>query len=294
MEEFLQQVINGLVLGSIYSLIAVGLSLIFGVIRVVQWAHGEVYMVGAFIGYYLTTALQLSYFVSLILTIVIMALFGVIMERFVFRPMIRLSGGLGHATTLGAIGLSILLLNGANIVFGTLTRRFQPTELSSSITLGPVNITLQRVVVFFVSIILIIALAWFMKKTITGKTMHAMSQDRTAASLMGIDVNKTASLSFLIGSALAGAAGILIAPIFLVYPNMSGIAVSKAFPVVVLGGLGYVEGAIFSGFILGLAEAMTAAYISSAYKDVVAFILLILVLYIKPEGLFGKNVIEKV
>ncbi len=291
MEEFFQQIVNGLVLGSIYALIAVGLSQIFGVIRVIQWAHGEVYMIGAYVGFFLTVHVGLHYLASLVLATIFMGLFGVLMEVVVFRPLRNYPS---ISTTLGAIGLSVFLLNAANVFFTPEPQRFPLSYVNIILHLGPLTITYQRVVVFVVALLLIIALSLFIKKTLIGKSMIAMSEDMQAASLMGIDVNFTAALAFAIGSALAGTAGVLISPIFLLYPQMSGIAVSKAFPVVVLGGLGSIEGAILSGYILGLTESLMSGYISSAYKDLPAFVILILVLYLRPQGLLGRKIVEKV
>ena len=291
MDQFLQQLINGLVLGSIYALIAVGLSLIFGVIREMQWAHGEVYMIGAYAGYFMTVRLGLPYLASLCLAILFSAILGIVMEFLVFRPMRNFPK---ISTNLGAIGLSIFLLNAANLLFSPEPQIFPVEYVNVSLQIGDVFITLQRLIVFIVSFVLIISLSFFIKKTLIGKSMVAMSQDMQAASLMGIDVNFTAALAFAVGSGLAGAAGVLISPIFLLYPQMSGIAVAKAFPVVVLGGLGSVEGAILSGYLMGLAESLTVGYVSSAYKDIPAFVILILVLYLRPQGLLGKKVMEKV
>jgi len=291
MGEFLQQIINGLVLGSIYALIAVGLSQIFGVIRIIQWAHGEVYMIGAYVGFFLTVYMKLPYLLSLVIATLAMAVFGVIIETVVFRPLRNFPS---ISTTLGAIGLSVFLLNAANVFFTPEPQRFPLDYVNRIIQVGPLMVTYQRAVVFFISLLLILALSLFIKKTLVGKSMIAMSEDMQAASLMGIDVNFTAALAFAIGSALAGAAGVLISPIFLLYPQMSGIAVAKAFPVVVLGGLGSIEGAILSGYILGLTESLMSGYVSSAYKDLPAFIILILVLYLRPQGLLGRKIVEKV
>ena len=291
MEELLQQVVNGIILGSIYALIAVGLSQIFGVIHIIQWAHGEVYMIGAFVGFYLVTKAGVPYFLALILTIVIMGGFGAVIEKIVFRPLRKM--GI-MSTVLGAIGLSIFLLNAAQIIFSPEPQRFHVPFLDTKLKLGCINLTLNRLMILVVGFILIMLLSWFIRKHILGKAMLAMEQDMEAASLMGIDINNTAMLAFIIGSAMAGAAGCMIGPLFLVYPNMSIMAVNKAFPVVILGGLGNIEGAIAGGFIIGIAEVLTAAYIDSAYKDVVAFVILILVLYFKPEGIFGRKFTQKV
>lgn len=291
MIEILQQVVNGIILGSVYALIAVGLSLIFGVCRIIQWAHGEVYMLGAYMGYMLFITLGIPYFISLILTIILTAILGMLIERFIFRPLKKFPSIM---TNLGAIGLSFFLLNFAILFISSEPWGFPVPQLERVIAIGPIDLTLQRIIVFVVALVLILGLSLFIKKTVTGRAMLAMAQDPEAASLMGIDVNRTSALSFAIGSGLAGAAGIIIAPIFLLYPQMSQIAVAKGFPIVVLGGLGSVEGAIVGAYILGLVESLMVGFISSTYKDVVGFVILILILYFKPDGLFGQKIMEKV
>jgi branched-chain amino acid transport system permease protein len=291
MEEFLQQMVNGIITGSIYALIAVGLSQIFGVIHIIQWAHGEVYMIGAFVGFYLVMYAGVPYFAALIITIVFMGGFGAVIEKIVFRPLRKMGV---MSTVLGAIGLSIFLLNLSQIIFSPEPQRFHVPFLDTKLQFGFIHLTMNRLIIFLVGIVLIVFLSLFIRKSITGKAMLAMEQNMEAASLMGIDVNYTARIAFVIGSALAGAAGCLIGPLFLVYPNMSIMAVNKAFPVVILGGLGNIEGAIAGGFILGIVETLTAAYTDSAYKEVVGFIILILVLYFRPQGIFGRKVMNKV
>jgi len=291
MEEFFQQMVNGIILGSIYSLIAVGLSQIFGVVHIIQWAHGEVYMIGAFMSFYLVTKAGVPYFIALILVMIFMGFFGAVLEKIVFRPLRKLGM---MSTVLGAIGLSIFLLNFAQILFSPEPQRFHVPFLDKPLQFGMINLTVNRLVILLIGFTLIILLSWFVRKNIIGTAMLAVEQDMVAASLMGINVNYISMIAFMIGSAYAGAAGCLIGPLFLVYPNMSIIAVTKAFPVVILGGLGNIEGAIAGGFIIGIAESLTAAYISSAYKEIVAFVILMLVLYFKPEGLFGRKIMEKV
>jgi branched-chain amino acid transport system permease protein len=291
MEEFLQQMVNGIITGSIYALIAVGLSQIFGVIHIIQWAHGEVYMIGAFVGFYLVMYAGVPYFAALIITIVFMGGFGAVIEKIVFRPLRKMGV---MSTVLGAIGLSIFLLNLSQIIFSPEPQRFHVPFLDEKLQFGFIHLTMNRFIIIVVGIVLIMLLSLFIRKSITGKAMLAMEQNMEAASLMGIDVNYTARIAFMIGSALAGAAGCLIGPLFLVYPNMSIMAVNKAFPVVILGGLGNIEGAIAGGFILGIVETLTAAYIDSAYKEIVGFIILILVLYFRPQGIFGRKIMNKV
>lgn len=289
--ELLQQVVNGLILGSTYTLIALGLTLIYGILGIVNWAHGELYMLGAFVGLYLVVSLKLPFIIGLIGAMLIMAIFGVVLERIIFRP---LRGAPEMNVIIGTLGISIFLMNAAIVVFSPNPVRF-PTEFSDSyLSLLGVSITMQRLMIFVISICLIIGLSYLIKYTTIGKAMRACEQNMDAARLMGINVNKVAVITCAIGSALAAAAGTLVGPIFLVSPQMGLAIISKAFAVVILGGMGNVEGAIGAAFLLGLAESLTAGFISSDYKDIVAFLILISVLVVRPQGLFSKNYIEKV
>lgn len=289
--ELLQQIVNGLVLGSTYTLIALGLTLIYGILGIVNWAHGELYMLGAFVGLFLVVNLKLPFIIGLIGAMLIMAVFGVVLERVVFRP---LRGAPEMNVIIGTLGISIFLMNAAIVVFSPNPVRF-PTEYSDSyLSLLGVSITTQRLMVFVISIVLIIGLSYLIKYTTIGKAMRACEQNVDAAKLMGINVNQVGVIACAIGAALAAAAGTLVGPIFLVAPQMGLAIISKAFAVVILGGMGNVEGAIGAAFLLGLAESLTAGFISSDYKDIVAFFILISVLVVKPQGLFSKNYIEKV
>lgn len=291
MQELLQQVVNGLVLGSTYTLIALGLTMIYGILGIVNWAHGELYMLGAFVGLWLVVNFKLPFIVGLIGAMVIMAIFGMVMERLIFRP---LRGAPEMNMIIGTLGISIFLMNAAMVVFSPNPQRF-PTEFSADyLSFFGISITLQRLLVFCVTAALIVVLSYIIKHTTIGKAMRACEQNPTAARLMGIDVNKVSLVTCAIGAALAAAAGTLVGPIFLVSPQMGLMAIAKVFAVVILGGMGNVEGAIWAAFILGLAESLTAGFLSSYYKDVVTFFILIAVLIFKPAGLFGKNVIEKV
>ncbi|MCG2791819.1 MAG: branched-chain amino acid ABC transporter permease [Actinomycetia bacterium] len=288
---FFQQIANGLILGSQYTLIALGLTMIYGILGIINFAHGELFMIGAFVGYTLTIVYNLNFFLALLLSMFIMAVIGIVIEMVFIKPLRNLPV---TSTIIGTIGVSIFLLNGAILIFGPDPKRFLTPYVNKAVNIAGVAITQQRLFVFFISIILIVLLGQFIKKTKLGKAMRATSQNYEAANLMGIDIDYIAKITLVIGSALAGAAGTLIGPIFLVYPQMSIPAITKAFVVVILGGLGNVEGAIFSGFILGITESLTAGYFSSYYKDIVAFLMLILILLFKPEGIFGKHIIEKV
>jgi branched-chain amino acid transport system permease protein len=290
-QEIVQQLINGLVLGSTYALIGLGLTVIYGILGIVNWAHGEFYMLGAFAGLYLVVNWHLPFLVGLIGAMVIMALFGVIMEKLVFRP---LRGAHEMNMIIGTLGISIFLMNGAIALFSPNPLRF-PTEFSNAyLSFFGISITVQRLLVFVITVVLMMLFSYVIRYTTLGKAMRACEQNLNAARLMGIDVNKIFRVTCAVGAALAAAAGTLVGPIFLVSPAMGLLVIAKVFAVVILGGMGNVEGAIWAAFILGLTESITAGFISSDYKDVVTFLILIIALIFKPEGLFGRNQIEKV
>lgn len=290
-QEIIQQVANGLVLGSTYALIALGLTVIYGILGIVNWAHGELYMLGAFAGLFLVVNLHLPFLAGLVGAMAIMAVFGVVMERLVFRP-------LRHAdemnVIIGTLGISTFLMNAAMVVFSPNPMRF-PTEYSEQyFSFLGISITVQRLLVFVTTLILIALLNYVIQYTTIGKAMRACEQNPTAARLMGINLNRVSVITCAIGAALAAAAGTLVGPIFLVSPQMGLMTIGKVFAVVILGGMGNVQGAIWAAFILGLAESITAGFFSSYYKDIVTFVILIAVLIVKPQGLFGKNQVEKV
>lgn len=291
LQELAQQIANGLVLGSTYALIALGLTVIYGILGIVNWAHGELYMLGAFVGLYLVVNLHWPFFAGLVGAMAIMAACGVVMERLVFRP---LRGADEMNVIIGTLGISIFLMNAAMVLFSPNPVRF-PTEYAQQyITLLGVSVTVQRLLVFVTAIVLIALFTYIIKYTTIGKAMRACEQNPDAARLMGIDINRVAVVTCAIGAALAAAAGTLVGPIFLVSPQMGLMAIAKVFAVVIMGGMGNVPGAISAAFILGLAESLTAGFISSYYKDVVVFLILILVLIIRPQGLFGGQQVEKV
>ena len=291
MQELIQQIVNGLVLGSTYTLIALGLTMIYGILGIVNWAHGELYMLGAFVGLYLVATLKLPFLAGLVGAMFIMAAFGIVLERLVFRPLRRAPE---MNMIIGTLGISIFLMNASIILFSPNPVRF-PTEYSNEfLAFFGISITVQRLLVFIVAIALIIGLNYLIKYTSIGKAMRACEQNPDAAQLMGISINRISLITCAIGSALAAAAGTLVGPIFLVSPTMGLAAITKVFAVVILGGMGNVKGAIWASFILGLAESLTAGFLSSYYKDIVTFLILITVLVLKPQGIFGNNTVEKV
>lgn len=286
MTELAQQLINGLVMGGVYALMALGLTLIFGILDQVNFAHGELYMIGAYGAFYFLDLFGVGYFMAMFMAMVIVAILGVFYEWLLFRP-IR---GLGHLPAIiSSLGASIFLWNLSLKLFGSTPRQMRTEVSEVVITFFGISITLQRLLVIIIALGLIILLYLMIKKTRLGKAMRATAQNPEMAALLGIDINRIAEVTFLIGGALAGAAGSLIGPIFLIYPAMGLMACLKAFVVVILGGLGNVMGAVIAGFALGIIESLGAGFISSAYKDFFAFIVLILVLWARPEGFLGKT-----
>jgi branched-chain amino acid transport system permease protein len=288
---FFQQLLNGIVLGSIYTLIALGLTMIFGILDITNFAHGEFFMLGAFFTLLSSKILGLSFFPSMLVSMTAVAILGVIFERAAFRP---LRGSSPVNVMVGSLGLSILVQNSALLLWGADPQRLDTPYLDLVITFWGLQITAQRLLVIVLAIAMIIVLTAIIKKTRLGKAMRACAQDIEAAQWVGVNINRIAMATFVIGSALAASAGAIVGPIFLVYPTMGLVPVLKSFVVVVLGGMGNVPGAILGGFMIGIAENIATGFISPAYKDVIAFVILIVVLIIKPSGIFGHHVAEKV
>lgn len=292
MTEFLQQLVNGLSIGSIYALIALGYTMVYGIIKLINFAHGDIYMLGAFIGFSAITYFHLGFFSALILAMVVCALLGVIIERIAYKP---LRNATRIAALITAIGVSYVLEYGTQKVMGPNARPFPASIGSEIITLFGVQIKMQQIYILAITIILMVLLQFIVRKTKIGRSMRAVSVDADAAKLMGIDVDATISTTFAIGSALAGAAGVLVGLYYnSINPLMGMIPGIKAFVAAVFGGIGIIPGAMFGGFFIGIVETMVTAYGSSLYKDAVVYAILILILVIKPAGLLGKNVKEKV
>lgn len=295
MEGFVQQLINGVSLGSIYALIALGYTMVYGIINLINFAHGDVYMVGAYVGFYLTTSMGLGFIPSLILSMVVCALLGVVIEKLAYKP-IRKSSRIAALTT--AIAVSLILEYGMMARVGAETKTFRSDLLpKTSISLFDGNVILEakNIYIIAITIILMILLQFIVYKTKVGKSMRAVSQDKEAAELMGINSDRTISFTFAIGSALAGAAGVMVGAYYnSIHPLMGMAPGLKAFIAAVIGGIGIIPGAVFGGFFLGIIETFVSFAGASTYKDAVAFLILIVILIIKPSGLLGKNVKEKV
>jgi branched-chain amino acid transport system permease protein len=291
MIEFLQQTINGLVMGSSYVLTALGLTLILGMLDMINFAHGELLMVGAFVSVAIVTGLHLPYLVAIPAAMIVVALLGIIMERLAINPL-RNSNRIN--LLVSTLGVSIILQNAVQLIWGPDPKNLPSPYSEVQIHLGGMVLNGHRLFVVIVSAIFISILYYVIQKTKVGIAMRACAFDMETAKLMGIKAQSVIIITFAIGAGLAAVAGTLLAPVFSVYPTMGVMSTLKAFIVVLLGGIGNVTGAIAGGFILGLVETYAAGYWSSEYKDVIAFIIMILVLLFKPAGLFGKNVQEKV
>ncbi len=288
----LQQLVNGLILGSVYALIALGYTMVYGIIKLINFAHGDLYMMGAFIGYYLINSFQLNFFVALILTMVLTACLGVLIEFLAYRP---LRNSTKIAALITAIGVSFFLEYGMVYLFGANTRAFPQALETVKYNLGPITVTNVQLTILGVSVFLMLALQFIVQKTKMGKAMRAVSVDSDAAQLMGINVNSTISFTFALGSALAGAAGVLIGLYYNSVDPLMGMAPGiKAFVAAVLGGIGIIPGAALGGFIIGLLETLAVTIGLSSYRDAVVYGILIVILLVRPAGILGKNVKEKV
>jgi branched-chain amino acid transport system permease protein len=285
MTLFIQQFVNGLTLGSIYSLVALGLTLIYGIMHVPNFAHGHLYMFGGFFTFFLMTSFNVNYWLTALLTALGLAIMGVLLERVVFNPMRNTPAS---NKFIAAVGAMFFLEALARVLWGSDYRKI-PGIYDSVIQIFGIRLTEQRLIIIAATIILMVVLYLFLKHTLVGSTIEAMAQSREGASLVGIDVNKTAMLTFAVASVLAGFAAALAGPLFLVYPSMGSLMVMKAFVIIVIGGMGSIPGAVLGGMILGLTESLSATYISSDYKDVVAFLVLIIILSVRPAGLFARG-----
>ncbi len=285
--QLLQQLANGLIIGLIYSLIALGYTMVFGILGFINFAHGEIYMMGAFFGLVLIGTGKFSFVTAFIISMVLTAILGVAIEYFVYKPVRRRGKKFEDALLVAAIGVSIFLQTLAQIIWGTETHPMKAMIGKTIYQVGGLYISQLQILIALVAIGLMILLNIFVNKTLIGTAMRATSQDMTATRLMGISVNRVISVTFLIGSALAAAAGILVGTYFdAVYPLMGYTAGLKAFTAAVLGGIGSIPGAMVAGVFIGLTETLGAAYISSAFRDGFAFIILILTLLLLPRGLF--------
>ena len=291
MNQFFMQFINGLNIGSIYALIALGYTMVYGIAQLINFAHGDVIMVGAYISF-ISMKFGLPWWLAVIISIVACAVLGVVMEKVAYKPLRNASR---ISLLITAIGISYLLQNLFQLIFGANPQPYHSFITLPALNLGGISIQANYYITFSVSVLLMILLTLFVNKTTMGKAMRAVSEDEGAAKLMGINVDTTISLTFAIGCALAAIAGILYANCYpMINPTLGSLPGIKAFIAAVLGGIGSIPGAVLGASILGMVEAMTKAYISSQLTDTIVFAILILMLVFKPAGILGKNVKEKV
>lgn len=293
---FLQQLINGLSLGSVYALIALGYTMVYGIVKLINFAHGDILMLGAYSGYFVLRQFgttPVGMLLAFVFAMVVCAVISILIERFAYRPL-RSAPRLNSLIT--AIAVSLILQNGVRVLpfIGPNPRQY-PTMETVSISLGPISISNIQLIVIVLSAILMIILNYIINYTKTGKAMRAVSYDMQAASLMGISVNKTIAFTFALGAVLAAAGGVLYATAYpQIEPTMGTMPGLKAFVAAVLGGIGSVPGAMLGGYILGIAETMTKGFLVSQFSDAISFSILIIILLVKPTGILGEKMRVKV
>jgi len=293
--DFIKQLINGLQIGSIYALVSLGYTMVYGIVKLINFAHGDIIMVGAYIAFIsvpVLSSMGLPVWLTVVPAIVFCAVTGILIEKIAYRPM-RNSARISSLIT--AIGVSLLLQNAFMLIFSPNPRAFETVFSTTPIQMGELNINISTIITILVSIVLMVSLQLFITKTKAGKGMVAVSEDFSAAQLVGINVDNIISMTFAIGSSLAAVASILYVSSYpQITPTMGSMLGLKAFVAAVLGGIGIIPGAMIGGFIIGIVEALTKAYISTQLADAVVFGILVIVLLFKPAGIFGINKKEKV
>ena len=291
---FITNLINGVSLGSIYAVIALGYTMVYGIAKMLNFAHGDVIMVGAYIVFALTSYAGVNPYLALVISMAACTLLGMAIERFAYKP---LRGASPLAVLITAIGVSYFLQNMALLIFGSQAKSFTSIVKLPALTLadGKITISAETIVTIIVSLIIMVSLTLFVNKTKPGRAMLAVSEDKVAAQLMGVNVNATISLTFAIGSGLAAVAGVLLCSAYPTLSSQTGAMPGiKAFVAAVLGGIGSIPGAVIGGVLIGVIEILSRSYISSQMADAIVFVVLIIVLLVKPTGILGKKYIEKV
>ena len=292
--DFLQHLINGIYIGAIYAIIALGYTMVYGIAKMLNFAHGDVIMVGAYMSYTVISSMGLPVIPSVLIAMAVCTLLGIVIEGLAYKP---LRGASSLAVLITAIGVSYFLQNAAQLIWGPAEIAFKSVVSSKPLVFfnGALTISMEVIVTLIVAVIIMVGLTMFVNKTKMGKAMRAVSEDRAAAQLMGINVNKTISVTFAIGSALAAVAGVLLcSKVQSVWPTVGSMPGIRAFTAAVFGGIGSIPGAMLGGMLLGLIETMGGAFISTQFSDAIVFMVLIIILLLKPAGLLGKQVQEKV
>ena len=291
---FLQYLINGISTGSVYAIIALGYTMVYGIAKMLNFAHGDVIMVGAYMCYSATNYMGLPPLAGVAIAVVVCTLLGIVIEGLAYKP---LRGTPSLAVLITAIGVSYFLQNAAQLIWGSAQKSFTSIVAIEPISLfgGQLTITGEFIVTIVVSALIMVGLTLFTSKTRMGKAMRAVSEDRAAAQLMGINVNKTISMTFAIGSALAAIAGVLMCSALpTLQPTTGSMPGIRAFTAAVFGGIGSIPGAMLGGILLGVIESFAKAYLSTRFSDAIVFLVLIVILLVRPAGLLGKQVQEKV
>lgn len=290
--DWIQQIINGISLGSIYALIALGYTMVYGIIKLINFAHGDVFMIGAFIGFYAIAGWGLDFYSAMLLSMAVCAVIGVVIERVAYK---RLRGTSRISVLITAIGVSLFIEYGTIYLRGAQPEAFPDVFPNQSFHILGASISSQSIFILAISVVLMLILQFIVQRTKVGKAMRAVSHDAETACLMGINVDRTISATFAIGSALAGAAGVIFGAYYIkIEPLMGIIPGLKAFVAAVLGGIGIIPGAVIGGLVLGVVETMVSALGYSLWRDAAAFVILILILIFRPSGVLGKNTREKV
>jgi branched-chain amino acid transport system permease protein len=286
MNVFLQSLISGILIGGVYALIGIGLTIIFGVMRIINFAHGDILMIGMYGTYFLFTLFHIDPFVSIIITIPLMFLYGAFLQKVFIN---RALNALPQNQILLTIGMGLVMSNTIMLAFTSDYKILSTTYSSGSVNILGISVSQPLFVSFAITVAITLALYWFLYKTDTGQAIRATAQDRDAAQLMGINVKRMSVIAFGIGAALAGTAGALISPTYYIFPQVGSVFTLKAFVITVLGGMGSIVGATLGGVLIGVAESVGGVYLGSGWKDVIVFVLFLLVLLFKPSGLLGTS-----
>ena len=286
----IEQLINGITLGSIYAVVALGFTLVFGVLGIINMAHGEIFMMGAFVGVILTGVLGWPLWLAFLIAIAVTGILGYLLERFALRPL-RGKKGVSHlAPLISTIGVSILLENLTHHFFGAGNKPFRTPFAEISFQVGSITIYLVQLVIFVISVILMVSLSYWLSKTKAGKALRATAENLETASILGVDTKRIIIMTVVIASAMGGIAGILVGMAFNSVSPQMGLAIGlKGLAIIILGGMGNVKGAMVGGLILGLSETLLVAYGNSGYRDAIAFIMIIVILLLRPQGIFGQK-----